>query len=596
MRAFSAALGTVAALTLLTGAAQDTPKSILPEDVFGPPPAPRVAPAEPVPGTVPPEAPLPAPTAPEGALPLVDAGAEFRPRIPGPAASAANPLDSAAPSLDINVTGVLSPAAGGYGPSTFAGSDGRALMVLMHSMHAPIASRWAHIVLVRALASIVPAPDGVRPADWVAARASLLMRLGESDVAHTLVAQVPVDRFTPRLYGVAFDVALAAADPTAICPIAQTGQTLFARPVWRLGAAMCAAFDGDDVAAAEGFQALRTEGKVDPFDVSLAERLAASAGEGARLGANVDWGEVEQINLYRLGLGVAAGASIPDRLIDRLPLPARGWLFRAAASSDGARAAVAGAAAAQGIVGSAELAAFWSALAADPASAAVAGDTATHLRQAYAGSAGDRMAGMRALWDGAASGGDRYAGLVLTAGPAIALRPNKRFAAYATDLMASALAGGRADVALGWWQVAADEGGDGARRAWGLAVLADGGGRVEVSPGRFADWRKAAGDGSDQRARLLLAALAGLGRAGSDFDGERRALGMTPLADRWTARIDAAAAARRVGEVAVLAGTGLQCGWADAPAAHLKHIVAALVRVGRANEARLIAAEAVTRA
>lgn len=586
------ALAAAAALVLLTGAAQDAPKSILPEGVFGPPAAPRVAPAEPVPGATLPGA---APATPEAPPPTIDAGSEPRPGVPGPAATAANPLDSAAPTLDVSLTGLLPPSAGGYGPTVFAGSDGRVLAALMRSMQAPIASRWAHIVLVRALASIQPAPADMRPADWVAERASLLMRLGESNIALALTAQVPVDRFTPRLYGVTFDAALAAADPTAICPLAQTGQTLFARPVWRLGASMCAAFDGDDIAAAEGFQALRTEGKVDPFDVSLAERLAASAGEGAKLGANVDWGEVEQINLYRLGLGVAAGASIPDRLIDSLPLPARAWLFSAASTPGGTRAAVAGAAAAQGVVGSAELAGFWAAMAADPASASIAGDTAAHLRQAYAGSAPDRMAGMRALWEAAANGGDRYQGLVLTAGAAIALRPAKRFAGYADDLMASALAGGRADAALGWWRVAANEGGDVSRRAWGLASVADAGGGVEVSTRRFAEFRKTVGGDGAQRARLLLAALDGLGRAGGEFDGARRELGVTPIADHWSARIDAAAAAGRVGEVAVLAGTGLQCGWADVPPAHLSHILAALVRVGHGTEARLIAAEAVTR-
>ena len=583
-----ALLGAAAALALLTAAGQDAPKSILPGDVFGPPPAQPVAPALPVPGVEPPAA---APDAPDASAPSIP-GAEPAPGVPGPAANAANPLDTAAPSADIALTGLLSPDAGAVTPGVFAGADGPVVAALMRSMQAPVASRWVHIVLVRALASVQPAPAGVRPADWIAERASLLMRLGESDVAHALVQAVPVDRYTPRLYGVAFDAALAAADPAAICPLAQTGQTLSARAVWRLGAAMCAGFDGDDIAAAQGFQTLRTEAKVDPFDISLAERLAASAGEGARLGANVDWGEVEQVNLYRLGLGIAAGTPLPDRLMGAIPAPAQGWLFRAASAPDTTRAAASGAAGAQGIVGASELAAFWAALASDPASAGVAGDTAARLRQAYAGSPPDRVAAMRALWDAAASTGDRYQGIVLSAGAAAGLRPDARFARYAPDIMASALAGGRADAAMGWWKIAQADGGSVERRAWALAVTGDATGRVEATRGRFDDWRKEAAN--DHRARLLLAALTGLGRA-SDLDGARRDLAMATLSDRWTARIDAAAAAGRTGEVAVLAGTGLQCGWADVPPAHLQHIVAALMRVGRGSEARLIAAEAVTR-
>lgn len=587
-----AALVGGAALAILTAGAQDAPKSILPGDVFGERPAQRTAPVASPPVTPEPDPAAASPDAPILGIPGSPITAEPSPGVIGPAATAANPLDSAAPSADITQIGLLSPAAGGYGLGTFTGSDGRVLAALMRSMQAPIASRWAHIVLVRALASIVPTPSGVRPADWVAERVSLLMRLGESDVAHTIASQVPVDRYTPRLYGVAFDAALAAADPAAICPLTQTGQTLFTRPVWRLGGAVCASLDGDDIAAAQLFQALRSEGNVDPFDVSLAERLAASAGEGAKLGANVEWGDVEQVNLYRLGMGLAAGAVLPDRLASGLPAPAQGWLFRAASAPDATRAAAAGSAGAQGIVGASELAAFWAALAADPVSAQVAGDTAARLRQAYAGSPPDRITAMRALWDAAASG-DRYEGLVLTAGAAAGMRPDKRFASAAPDIMASAIAGGRADAALGWWGIAAADGGSVERRAWALAAAADAREQVEVTSRRFDDWRKA-GE-SDRRARLLLAALTGLGRAGSDLDGARRDLAMAPLADRWTARIDAAAAAGRVGEVAVLAGTGLQCAWADVPPAHLQHIVAALVRVGRGTEARLIAAEAATR-
>ena len=58
---------------------------------------------------------------------------------------------------------------------------------------------------------------------------------------------------------------------------------------------------------------------------------------------------------------------------------------------------------------------------------------------------------------------------------------------------------------------------------------------------------------------------------------------------------DAAAAGGRMGEVVVLAATGMQGGWSSVPPAHLYHIIAGLTRVGRSFEARLIAAEAVTR-
>ena len=587
----------------LIAAAQDAPRSILPEDVFGKPaPPPAVAPPTSVPGAdaSPPGGEPGTDTTDAGAvpgLPTLSADPGASAGTPGPALNAANPLDTAAPLADLSATGLLSPAAGGYGPGAFSGGDGRVLAALMDSMRAPVASRWAHIMLVRALASVVPTPAGVRPADWVAARTALLMRLGEADVAHALASGVPVDRYTPKLYAAAFDAALAAGDPAATCPLAQTGQTLFRGAAWRLAAAMCAGFDGDDIAAAQAFQTLRGDAGIDPIDISLAERLAASAGEGSRLGANVEWGEAESVNLFRLGLATAAGTPLPDRLLETLPAPARGWLFRAASAPDATRAAAASAAAAQGIAGAGELAAFWASLADDAGSAGLAGNTAARLRTAYAGGAPDRVAAMRALWE---ADGDRYGALVLTAGAAAGLRPDARFVRYAPEIMESALAGGRADVAMAWWKLAAADGGSVEARAWALAATADADARIEVTPERFERWRKGEverdavrGPG---RARLFLAALDGLGRArGSEWDRARREAGMGAVAARWATRIDAAAAAGRVGEIAVLAGTGLQTGWASVPPAHLAHILAALVRVGRATEARLIAAEAVTR-
>ena len=96
-------------------------------------------------------------------------------------------------------------------------------------------------------------------------------------------------------------------------------------------------------------------------------------------------------------------------------------------------------------------------------------------------------------------------------------------------------------------------------------------------------------------AAVLLAGLAGLGVArDSDWAGEI-ADRLPATADSWTRAIDAAAAGGRMGEVIILAATGMQGGWAAVPPAHLQHIVAALTRVGRTVEARLIAAEAVTR-
>src|SRR3546814_7706629 len=89
----------------------------------------------------------------------------------------------------------------------------------MQRLDTPIASRWVAIVLRRALLSSVPTAPGSRPADWVAERALLLVRLGDVNGARMLVQAVPLDRYTPRLYAVAAQVALANADIGGLCPI-----------------------------------------------------------------------------------------------------------------------------------------------------------------------------------------------------------------------------------------------------------------------------------------------------------------------------------------------------------------------------------------
>jgi hypothetical protein len=64
----------------------------------------------------------------------------------------------------------------------------------------------------------------------------------------------------------------------------------------------------------------------------------------------------------------------------------------------------------------------------------------------------------------------------------------------------------------------------------------------------------------------------------------------------WTKAIDAAAARGDGGTVLVLAGTGFQTPYFDqVPASHLYHAIAALDRVGVGFEARMIAAEALSR-
>jgi hypothetical protein len=91
---------------------------------------------------------------------------------------------------------------------------------------------------------------------------------------------------------------------------------------------------------------------------------------------------------------------------------------------------------------------------------------------------------------------------------------------------------------------------------------------------------------------MLVAGLAGLGRL-----ADPASYGVDPRPrSRWSAMIEAAARAREPGTVALLAAVGMQTGgWSGVPPEHLYHIVSALRQAGHEYEARMIAAEALSR-
>ncbi len=505
---------------------------------------------------------------------------------------------AAATGRDISVFGALRLETGGYGPAIFTGSRGAFLAGLNRRMTAPIGSRWVAITLRRALLSESAAPAGIAPGDWVASRASLLIRIGEIDGAKALVDGVPIDRYTPALYQVAAQAALAAADLGGLCPIAITGRSLSTDPMWQLAVGMCAAMQGDDLTAASVFDALREDVKgVEPFDVRLGERVATIAGDVGRA-SNIEWSESPPLTLYRYGVATAAGVAIPA---DRLAAlgPARfGWLVRSAGVAPEIRLAALRPAAIQGTVSATELVSGIAALSPSNIASASTGDAAAdtpagRLRTAFAGTGiNDRLAAMRAIWASGADADDRYGALIESATAAARLPVSAQAGDESPDIIAALLAAGSANAARRWWPIADKAGGAVRAKAW--ALLATGSGGVPVTPAEFDDWRSDS-DADDRRAGLLLAALAGLGSAsGSGWDALRAEL-LPRTVNSWTRAIDAAAAAGRTGEVAILAATGVQGPWTQVPPLHLYHIVAALTRTGRGQEARLIAAEALTR-
>lgn len=554
------------------------PKSLLPDDIAEPPPQPGAVTEGAVdilPGTAP--APLP------GFDPLPPAEAEL-PEVPEPEPK--DPLaELAGPTIAPERAGLLSESNGGYRADLFAGSDARFLATLLARLDGPLASRWGQILVQRALLAQADAPGPVNPADWVAARANSLVRLGAGADAHRLVSRIAIDRYTAPLYAAAAQAAVAAGDPMALCPLSPLARAVTESPTWVLADAMCLSILGDEVGASLLFDRLRRANTLSAFDIGLAERVASATG-GSRRGANPEWEEATGgLTAWRLGLASAAGLEIPDSLLASATPAAEAWYVRLPGQSLERRAKFAPAAAATGAISSDEINRLLAAEAELLDGAAAADSPGGRLRTAnMAADAGQRIEALQALWAEAPAGSPAAYGLqVASARAASKIAPTPARADSAAGLVASLLAAGMAPAAERWWPAMADA--DEAERAAVWALLAPVSAGVPVEAGLYGAWAKAS---PAHRAQLLAAGLEGLGRGSVGVE-------IPALDNDWTRALDRAVAAGRTGEVMLIAATGLKGSWAEVPPDYLRRIARALVAIGHAPEARLIVAEAATR-
>jgi hypothetical protein len=554
------------------------PKSLLPDDIAEPTSAPQGA-VEGAVSTLPDGSPTPL----QGFEPLPPAETTL-PEIPEPEPS--DPLaELAGPTVAPERAGLLTPALGGYRADLFAGSDARFLSALLDRIDAPLASRWGQVLLQRALLTTADAPGPINPADWVAARASALVRMGAGADAHRLVSRIAIDRYTARLYSAAAVSAVAAGDPMALCPLSPLARAVTESPTWELADAMCLSILGDEVGASALFDRLRRGKDMSAFDIGLAERVASATG-GSRRGANPEWTEAGGgLTAWRLGLASAAGLEIPAELVAAAPVSQKAWYVRLPGQSLDSRAGLAALVAATGAISTAELNRLLAAQADELDPRAAGNSPGGRIRTAMvAADVQDRIDAMQALWSEApADSLPAYGWQVATAPAAARIVPAASRAQAAPGLVASLLAAGIMPSAERWWPAVADAGDDSRAAVW--ALLSPVSARVPLESGLFDSWSRTV---PQHRAQLLAAGLEGLGRG-------RVGPAIAALDNDWTRALDRAVAARRAGEVMLIAATGLQGEWAEVPPDYLRRIARALVAVGHAPEARLIVAEAATR-
>jgi hypothetical protein len=572
---------------------QQRPESILPpgfnDPVAPPPPAPAPSAApRPQAGTVI----TPVAPAPDGTAPAPVPGATPSAAPVNPAVEAAQRARYEIPPYarrSIGLLGPAGPADGALGPNAFGRTDGQFLEVLMRRLDTPITSRWVAIGLRRALASRLVTPPHVNGADFAAERAWLLLRMGESVAARDLVQSVDTVDYTPKLYQMAMQAALATADPAGLCALADNGFEQTHEPGWILARGMCAGLSGQPARASQLLDSARNGGVAGGIDLMLAQKVAGR-GAGGRQAVTIEWDGVDHLTPWRYGLAMAGNVDIPGPLLDGLRPEMRSWRALVPGLPAPVRARVADAAAVRGVLSSSALVDLYGAVLGDDDQSLAEVGIARDLASAFNGAdTGTRLDSLKQLWDEPRTADGKYARLILTARAAARI-PVGAPDADVDRLVAAMLTAGL-DLQALRWRNQASRGSD----AWAMLTLAD---PVRASY-TYSDVSAYAGsDPTGRKRQMFFAGLAGLGRLpAAEIEKGARALDIR-IGDQnaWTRAIGRAGLARQPGTVLLLAGVGMQTPlWQGVSPTALFHIVASLRAAGLEGEARMIAVEAMTR-
>ena len=496
------------------------------------------------------------------------------------------------------VAGPLRPEALGLGETPWGASSGAFLSTLLRRTDAPLASRWAHIALRNALLAGARAPRNVNPVDWTAERAWLLLRMGEADGARMLVAGVDVDKFTPKMFQVAVQAALASADPPALCPL-EGGIREHEPRVAPLIDAMCASLSGEPESAAAQIDNARRRGRIGGIDLVLAQKVVGAGSDTGRA-VTVEWEPVQSLSSWRFGLAAATGMTPPERLMRAASPQVRAWQARAPLLTPEQRLASARIATGLGVFSSQALVDLYSSIYDSTEPDDLPGTDAWQLRLAFVGRTPEaRLAAMRRLWDIGDGPLELEASRALVARAAARIAPDAELERDAPNLIASMLAAGLDREAARWSGAVRGMDESPADRSWAMLALAAPETRgLDLSVGRITSFIGRDNSPGKRRSALLVAGLTGLGRldlGAADRLNSRHNLRIGRKT-RWTRLIDQAAALRQPGTVLVLTGVGFQTSRFDRlPPSHMFHAVAALRRTGQDFTARMIAAEALAR-
>lgn len=595
------AAGAIAAALLaaaLPAIGQDSPTSILPPGFDQPTPAASPAPR--------PRADRPAPSRPTAqptaASPDVSSfgGGVSADGLPLPSAT---PTPTAAPDplalsryvtpdfarRSLTAVGPLS-GDGALAREAWGNTDGIFVEQLMRRVQAPLLSRWVEIGLRNALLSRAATPVRINGADFAAERAWLLLRMGEAPAARAMVQSVDPEDYTPKLYQVAMQAALASGDAAALCPLVEGAQTADPENAWVVAKAICTGLAGLQRRAQPLLVQAQRQGTIGGIDFQLAQKVTNAGGTGSQ-DVTVEWAGVSRLTPWRYGMAMAGRVPIPAAMYDGLSPAVQFWLATAPGVAPQLRAEAAERAAIGGVLSSDALADLYAGIPDDADDALAQLGVARDLGQASAG--GDlptRLTSLATLWNEPTTADGRYGRLILTARAAARI-PVGAEGADTDRIVASMLSAGM-DLQALRWQSRAPAGG----RAWALLLLADPRAGL-LQYGTIGDYAPA-DDGDGRERQMFFAALAGLGRlAPSDIERGAVALDVRVGAENaWTRALNRAALEHQPATVLLLSAVGMQTpSWRGVSPEAFYHILAGLRAAGLEGDARMVAVEALTR-
>lgn len=582
----------------------DAPESLLPPGFNDPAPAPSQS--EPTAPAVPGRAlPIPPPVTSVPVVPLPSlAGqeeadealseelAELQEQLAEQLALTQSLPPSARRSLDR--IGPLTEAHGGFAATSLGNIGGPYAQTLVRRTSGRIISRWASLGLQRLLLSELATPQGINGANFAAERAALLLRIGSADGAVRMVQAIDPPAATPRLLSVALNSYVAAADPLGMCPLLPFAGDAAKGNEWQLIRAMCSGFSGEGSAAREQIDRTRRQGGMDRIDVLLAEKIVGASQNGRRA-VSIQWDDVGQLTRWRFGLALTAGIEPPETLYASADRNFQAWRAVAPMAPLASRVQAADMAAAMGILSSAQMIDLYGATFDDPGTDEALRDRMALLRTAYvAADVDDRVGAMRALWNRSENRFVRYSSHILTAHAAARVVPSEDLVNMSDDLIVSMVAAGF-DTSAARWASVVPQGSLG----WAVLSLAAPNQRSQFSSAQVSDFFDNDSSSDSRKSAFLVAGLAGLNRISeSDRDSLASDLGLQLGGEtRWIRAIRGAAAQGDDGLVTLLVAMGMQGNdWSAMTPRQLFHVVSALRIVGRQAEARMIAAEAVSRA